>query len=157
MKSERYRSGYNGAASKAVSLSRHVGSNPTLSAMIRFFKKNKKEPKNLKEVLSCFKNLEKDFKKFSTDLKKLKKENKFSVQKIGIIRFNPFKEVGGDQSFSIALLNGENTDIVITSLYSQKGNRIYGKPIKNGKSQYSLSEEEKKAIEEAKNYKNLTE
>lgn len=118
--------------------------------MIKFFKKNKEEPANLKEVLAQFKDLEEKFEGVSQELEKLKKENKFNVQKIGIVRFNPFKEVGGDQSFSVALLDGNNDGIVITSLYSREGNRIYGKPIKDGKSEYLLSEEEKEAITKVK-------
>jgi len=58
--------------------------------------------------------------------------------------------VGGDQSFSLALLDKRNSGVVITSLYAREGNRVYGKPIKEGTSEYPLSEEEKKAIEEAK-------
>jgi len=73
---------------------------------------------------------------------------------VGIIRFNPFSEVGGDQSFSLALLNESNDGVVITSLYTRQENRVYGKPIKNGQSEYTLSEEEKQAIEKAKNSKN---
>ena len=123
--------------------------------MLNFFKKKKKEPENLKEVLAQFRDLEKNFEKISQELENLKKESKFSVQKIGIVRFNPFSEVGGDQSFSIALLDGNNNGIVITSLYSREGNRVYGKPIKAGQSEYSLSKEEKEAIEKAKiNYGN---
>ena len=118
--------------------------------MFNFFKKEKKEPKNLKEVLDFFKNLEKNFEKLSQELENLKKESKFAIQKVGIIRFNPFKEVGGNQSFSIALLDGNDSGIVITSLYSREGNRVYGKSIKNGQSEYSLSEEEKEAITRAK-------
>lgn len=121
--------------------------------MFKFFKKNKKEPKNFKELLNYFGELEEGLKKVSTDLESLKRENKFSIQKIGIVRFNPFKEVGSNQSFSIALLNGGDSGIVVTSLYNREGNRIYGKPIKNGKSPYSLSKEEQIAIEKAKKSK----
>ena len=117
--------------------------------MFNFFKK-KKEPENLKEILSQFRDLRENFERISKELENLKKENKFYIQKVGIIRFNPFKEVGGNQSFSIALLDGNDDGVVITSLYSREGNRIFGKPIKNGKSEYLLSEEEKKAIEQAK-------
>ncbi len=112
--------------------------------------KQKKEPENLDEILSQFKDLEKNFGKISEELENLKKENKFSIQRVGVIRFNPFKEIGGDQSFSAALLDGNNDGIVITSLYTREGNRVYGKPIKAGFSEYLLSEEEKKAIEMAK-------
>lgn len=116
--------------------------------MFKFFKR-KKEPESLKEVLSQFKDLKENFEKISKEIEVLKKENKFNIQKIGTVRFNPFKEVGGNQSFSVALLDGNNDGIVITSLYTREGNRVYGKPIKNGKSEYLLSEEEKKAIAKA--------
>ena len=118
--------------------------------MFNFFKKNKKEPKNLKEILANFKDLEKNLDKLSEELENLKKENKFSIQQVGIVRFNPFSEVGGDQSFSIALLDGKGDGVVITSLYTREGNRVYGKPIKNGKSEYLLSKEEQEAINKAK-------
>jgi hypothetical protein len=122
--------------------------------MINFFKKKKKEPKNLKEILVNLRNLEGNIEKIFQEIEKIKEENKFSVQKIGIVRFNPFSEVGGDQSFSVALLDGNNDGIVITSLYSRGENRVYGKPIKKGQSEYSLSKEEKEAIEKAEGTKN---
>jgi len=120
--------------------------------MFNFFKK-KKEPENLKEILSQFKELKESFEKISKELEDLKKEGKFSIQKFGVVRFNPFKEIGGNQSFSICLLDGNDDGIVITSLYTKEGNRIYGKPIKRGQSEYILSDEEKKAIEYAKSEK----
>ena len=122
--------------------------------MFKFLNKKKKEPENLEEVLNQFKELKEDFEKISQELKNLKKENKFFIQKIGMIRFNPFKEVGGDQSFSVALLDANNSGLVITSLYTREENRIYGKPIKAGQSEYQLSEEEKKAINKANNGEN---
>lgn len=111
-----------------------------------FFSKKKKEPENLKELLSRFKNLEKSFEMISEELNNLKRENKFSIQKVGLVRFNPFKEIGGDQSFSLVLLDNNNDGVVITSLYTREGNRVYGKPIKAGLSEYLLSEEEKKLL-----------
>lgn len=111
------------------------------------FSKKEKEPENLKELLSQFKDLKEKFIKVSKELRGLKKSNKFSVQKVGVVRFNPFRETGGDQSFSISLLDGNNDGVVITSLYTKEGNRVFAKPIKNNKSQYLLSAEEKKAIE----------
>ncbi len=110
--------------------------------MFKIFK-GKKEPKNLKEILSQFKDLEKKFENLSKELKELKKKNILNFQKLGIVRFNPFKEVGGDQSFSIALLDGNDSGVVITSLYTREGNRVFSKPIKEGRSEYLLSEEEK--------------
>ena len=116
--------------------------------MFKLFKE-KKEPKNLKEVLSQLKNLKKDFKEISEELKSIKEESRLSIQKVGIVRFNPFKEIGGNQSFSLALLNSNNDGIVITSFYGREGNRIFGKPIRKGRSPHLLSKEEKKAIQKA--------
>ena len=82
----------------------------------------------------------------------MKGESKFSIQKTGVVRFNPFSEIGGDQSFSIALLNKNNDGLVITSLYTRERNRVYAKPIIKGKSQYLLSKEEKEALEKAINF-----
>jgi len=116
------------------------------------FKKDKKEPKDLKEVLKQFKVLKKDFETLSKEFNDLKENHQFDVQKIGMVRFNPFSEIGGDQSFSVALLDGNDDGLVITSFYTREGNRVYGKPIKKGESQYALSKEEVKAIEMAKKY-----
>jgi len=107
--------------------------------MFNIFEKSKKEPQNLKEVLSQLKDLRENFDEFSKELEKIKTEGKFNIQKVGIVRFSPFKEVGGDQSFSIALLNGNNDGVVISSLYTREDSRVYGKPIKAGLSEYLLS------------------
>ena len=117
--------------------------------MFNLFKKRKKEPKNLKEILSQFNDFKKNLKELFEDLEKLKEENKFSIQKMGMVRFNPFSEIGGNQSFSIALLDGNNNGFVITSFYSREGNRVYAKPITAGKSKHFLSKEEKEAIKKA--------
>jgi hypothetical protein len=117
------------------------------------FGKQKKEPENIKEILVQFKALEENFKKISDELADLKKQQKFAMQKFSIIRFNPFREVGGDQSFSMALLDENDNGAVLTSYYSRKENKIYGKPIKSGQSDYPLSEEEQEAIRAAKNSK----
>ena len=67
--------------------------------------------------------------------------------KFALIRFNPFKDVGGDQSFSLALLNGKNDGITISSLFTREGAGIYSKSIINGVSEkHPLTEEEKEAI-----------
>lgn len=71
------------------------------------------------------------------------------LTKVGVVRFNPFHEVGGDQSFVIALLDQKNNGIVISSLYNRTNCRFYGKPIIAGKSEYSLSDEEIEAISRA--------
>lgn len=73
------------------------------------------------------------------------------LHKFGMVRFNPFNDVGGDQSFAISFLNGKDSGIVISSLYTREGTRIYSKSIINGESEkYPLTDEEKKAISIAK-------
>jgi len=119
--------------------------------MIKLFNKTKKEPQSLKEVLNILKKLDDSFEKASNELAELKKNNEKNLQKVGMIRFNPFREGGGDQSFSIAVLDDSNNGFVITSLYSNAANRVYAKPIANGVSSYSLSQEEKEAISKAIN------
>lgn len=72
------------------------------------------------------------------------------VQKVGLLRFNPFKDTGGDQSFILALLDGKDNGIVISSLHSRSGTRWYAKKITSGKGvEHDLSDEEKQAIRKA--------
>lgn len=73
-----------------------------------------------------------------------------SIQKTAIIRFNPFKHTGGDQSFVLALLDNHDSGLLLTSIHSREGTRIYIKPITYGSSDHTLSKEEKSALENAK-------
>jgi hypothetical protein len=116
--------------------------------MFNFFK-NKKEPQDIKEVLDELKKTQEQLEVLSQKLADLQKKSKLSVQRVGMVRFNPFNEVGSNQSFSLALLDDNNDGLVLTSLYTRQENRIYGKPIKAGSSEYTLSNEEKQAIEKA--------
>ncbi len=122
--------------------------------MFNFFKKTD-EPKNLKELLVQFKKVKENLKKTSKEVKELKKNIQKTIQKIGIIRFTPFKEVEGGQSFSIALLDKKDNGIVITSIYSKERGRIFAKPIENGQSSYKLSQEEKEAISKTRETKTI--
>jgi hypothetical protein len=117
--------------------------------MFKFFRK-KKESENLEEVLKEFNQLKKEFEKVLKEFENLKEREKLKIQKVGIVRFNPFEDVGGNQSFSIALLDGKDDGVVITSLYLKDGNRVFAKPIKGGKSEFNLSKEEIQAINLAK-------
>ena len=73
---------------------------------------------------------------------------------MGLVRYNPFAETGGDQSFCLSLLDGNNNGLVISSLHSRENTRIYAKPVKKGKAaNYDLSTEEKEAVKKAKKIK----
>ena len=82
---------------------------------------------------------------------RLEKDGLLHIQKIGLLRFNPFKDTGGDQSFILALIDANETGVVISGLYSRTGTRWYAKKVERGKGiDHALSDEEKKAILEAK-------
>jgi hypothetical protein len=83
-------------------------------------------------------------------IKELREIQKDSIQKIGIIRYNPFADNGGNLSFSIAILDARNNGVVITSMHGREQNRIYAKPIIDGKSEFPLTAEEEKAITTSK-------
>jgi hypothetical protein len=95
-----------------------------------------------KDNSNCLKILEKK-------LDILEENGKFHIQKVGIVRFNPFKELGGDHSFSLAILDSYDSGIIITSLHTRDRTRVYMKDIKKGKSNFELSTEEKKAFDNA--------
>lgn len=86
---------------------------------------------------------------------KLEKDGLLHIQKVGLLRFNPFKDTGGDQSFILSLVDGKDTGVVISGLYSRSGTRWYAKRVVSGKGvDYELSEEEKKSLKEAKGTEN---
>ncbi len=87
--------------------------------------------------------MQKDVTAINTKLKK-------SVRGLEIIRFNPFPDQGSNQSFAIGMLNEEGDGVVFSSLYSRERMSIFAKPIKNNKSEYELSAEEKEVLEKAK-------
>jgi hypothetical protein len=70
--------------------------------------------------------------------------------KVGLIRFNPFPDTGGNQSFALALLDESDDGVVISSLHSRTGTRIYGKSVTGGKADTSLSTEEQEAVDDAR-------
>ncbi len=113
------------------------------------FKKEKEAPENIEEILERFSEIKKKMEGMEKEMEEIRKENLTSLQRFSVVRFNPFSDMGGSQSFCAAFLNKEGSGIVITSLYSREGNRVYGKLIHKGNSEHALSEEEKKAVEEA--------
>lgn len=72
------------------------------------------------------------------------------IQKVELLRFNPYEDTGGDQSFTVCLLDNHGSGIVITSLHARSGTRVFGKEIVSGKSaKYQLSKEEELVIKKA--------
>lgn len=77
----------------------------------------------------------------------LHEESQRFVHKIVLKRFNPFDDAGGDQSFSLALMDKKGSGVILSSLHGRSGTRIYAKPIKEGKElNYELSKEERDVL-----------
>ena len=82
---------------------------------------------------------------------KINKDGQSHIQKIGLVRFNPFKDTGGDQSFILALVDAQDTGVVISSLHTRTGTRWYAKGVVRGKGvEYDLSDDEIKALRGAR-------
>ena len=88
------------------------------------------------------------------DIKTINKEMEFSFNKVGIVKYDAFKQMGGLLSFSIALLNEKNDGFILNSVHSSEGCYTYVKEIKAGLCEIDLSNEEKEALFQAmKNHK----
>lgn len=109
--------------------------------------------KNLEEmIISHIENIENANAKADKALKQNKViiENMLKcAQKISIVRYRAFENIGSDLSFSIAMLDGNNDGIVLTGIYGREESTTYAKPIDKGISRYDLSEEESTVLNDA--------
>jgi hypothetical protein len=78
--------------------------------------------------------------------RRLEQSGHRSFRHWGVVRFNPFHDTGGDQSFAIALTDGHGNGIALSSLHARDVTRVYAKPLENWKSSYPLTDEEQQAI-----------
>ncbi|MBW4061384.1 DUF4446 family protein [Candidatus Saccharibacteria bacterium] len=85
----------------------------------------------------------------SDEYSRLAAMTSLASQKISLVRFNPFGDTGGDQSFSLAVLDAHDSGYVLTSIHGREGTRVYVKPVDLGKSKYTLSVEEQQALTQA--------
>lgn len=109
-------------------------------------------------------NIEDDLRRFISKVEQVEQENKEiqeyannlnsnikgCLQKIGIVRYSAFSDVGSDLSFTLAMLDAKDNGVILNGIYSADSSNIYAKPITNGTSTYALSQEEKEALEKAK-------
>ncbi|WP_353893280.1 DUF4446 family protein [Proteinivorax hydrogeniformans] len=107
----------------------------------------------LNNVNEKIKLLELTNKELGNKVSKIEKEIISFPQKHKIIRYNAFGNTGSDQSFSFVLLDGKKDGVVLSTIYGREESRTYAKPIKQGESDYHLSEEEKKVVDLALNKK----
>ncbi|MBO8125673.1 MAG: DUF4446 family protein [Firmicutes bacterium] len=98
------------------------------------------------ETVSEFKEKAADL---DTRLTNLENWKAHALQKVALKRYNAFDGVGGDQSFSLALLKGNGEGVILSGLYGRDETRVYAKPVKDGTSEYPLSDEEVETLKAA--------
>jgi hypothetical protein len=79
----------------------------------------------------------------------LERDAKLAVQRVGLVRFNPFEDTGGNQSFAVALLDANEDGLIVSSLHARQGTRIYAKAVAGGRPESALSDEEAEALRRA--------
>lgn len=122
---------------KYNSLMRKLGNGTNLETMIRkYIETVEKVDRKNTEVLEYCNRLDEKIVK--------------CIQKVGMVRYNAFEDTGSDLCFAIALLDYEDTGVVINGIYSREGSATYAKPVNKGVSNYTLSTEEVQAIDLAK-------
>lgn len=133
-----------------------------IMVLIKVFAINQKY-KDFMQKLGNGKNIEEDLENYMYRVERVEKQNaeitdfiqksdndfEKSIQKVGILRYNAYKDTGSDLSFTLAMLDKNNNGVVLNGIYSRETSNIYAKPVENGKSSYILSEEEQEAIRRA--------
>ncbi len=97
---------------------------------------------NILKLKSAKENIEEELEEVNKKLKK-------SIRGLETIRYNPFPDQGSNQSFAVGMVNEDGDGVVFSSLYSRERMSIFAKPIKNGKSEYELTAEEKDVLKKA--------
>ena len=136
--------------------------------MIKFVSLNKRY-KEFMQKIGNRKNIEEDLENYMYRVERVEKQNAeiknvidaidtnmdSCIQKIGIVRYNAFKDTGSDLSFALAILDAKNNGVVLNGIYSREMSNIYAKPVENGKSKYTISVEEQEAIQKAMENKGI--
>lgn len=106
--------------------------------------------KKFEEVFKAVTDYRGELAKIEEKLSQLENHGLAHIQRVELLRFNPYQETGGDQSFSIALLDEKGNGIVLTSLHARSGTRVFAKPVKMGRGvRYQLSSEEEEVLRKA--------
>ncbi len=111
--------------------------------------------KNLEEMIVSINKkmleIEENQKNINDHLKIVDSRLDKTIRDIKIIRFNPFTEAGGNQSFAISFLNDKGDGVILSSLYARERMSVFAKPIVKGKSEFDLSEEEDHVLQKSLN------
>jgi hypothetical protein len=118
----------------------------------RRFTKGAKEQdltKVLEKILSTQDFNTEETRRLKIKLDQLEEDALFHIQKVELLKFNPFKEIGGEHSFTLAFLNKKGSGVIVTGLHTRESTRIYAKTVENGKSEVTLSGEEERVLTRA--------
>jgi hypothetical protein len=118
----------------------------------RFFlgKKAKDLEETITELGVNIKKLESAAEKIQAQISSHEARIKKSIRGVETIRFNPFPDQGGNQSFAIGMVNEEGDGLILSSMYGRERMSVFAKPVKSGKSAYELTAEEKEALDKAR-------
>jgi len=113
-----------------------------------------KKAKDLEDTIlgleANIKKLESAVGKMQAEITALNAKTKKSIRGLETVRFNPFPDQGGNQSFAIGMLNEDGDGLVLSSMYGREHMSVFAKPVKAGKSAYELTVEEKEALQKAR-------
>ena len=124
-------------------------SKKTYKTLIKKLGRSNNIEEMLKEYMEKVEQVDKSNKNIEVYCDSLNKEIDKCIKKVGIVRYSAFKDMGSDLSFALALLDDNNNGVVLNGIYSAENSNIYAKPVQNGKSKYTISEEEQIAIDKA--------
>jgi len=100
----------------------------------------------LHDLASLIHDIERDNRMTEKDITQLYTMLGHCIQKVAVVRYNAFHNVGSDQSYSVALLDNDDNGVVVSGIYGRDSSTTYAKPVKYGASEYVLTEEEEEAI-----------
>jgi hypothetical protein len=103
----------------------------------------------LSEYLEMARDAQSQSVRASAEMEAMAKVMQGCVQRSAVVRFDAFTDVGGRQSFSLALMDEPGNGLVLTSVYGREGCRVYAKALREGASDVPLSEEERQAVQQA--------
>ena len=124
-------------------------------SFIAKFDGNRSIEEVMKSYMKMVKNVNEDNKIIKANILNVERQLNMCVQNIGMVRYNAFDDVGSELSFAIAMLDNEDNGFVINSIYGRTSSNVYAKTIENGTSKVTLSDEEIKAVNKAKEHKKL--
>lgn len=108
------------------------------------------------DIVECLRNQSDALSQLEAGLKELSNKNEIlnnrldsCIQNVGVIRFNAFEDIGGEQSFAMAMLNAKKDGVVISSIHGRQDTRLYAKGITKGECARTLSDEERRALQDA--------